>query len=253
MTTSGLDCGLLGGQPVLDYQVGALFSTFSVVGRCSRTGKVGVGIATRALAVSARCPHAKANVGAVTTQAYTDPRLGYLAMRLLELGFSAERVVDELVRSDPHHRVRQLAVVDRDGNAAAYTGEATSPWSGHLKDANVVALGNYLLGGHVVQAIFEAFQSTAGQDLEERLLRAIEAGRDAGGQHEGQRSAGLLVYDRAEYPWIDLRVDEHTEPIGELRRVFEVYKPLREYFNLRPSNPALGRENEWLAARGAAG
>ncbi|MGQ0572439.1 MAG: DUF1028 domain-containing protein [Armatimonadota bacterium] len=222
------------------------------MGRCSRTGKLGVGIATRAIAVSSRCPHVKASVGAVTTQAYTDPRLGYLAIRLLELGFSAEKVVEELVRSDPHNGVRQLGVVDRDGNTAAFTGGATLPWTGHLKESNVVALGNYLLGSHVVQAIFETFRATAREDLEERLLRAIEAGRDAGGQHEGQHSAGLLVYDRAEYPWIDLRVDEHHEPIGELRRVFEAYKPLREYFNLRPSNPQLGREEAWRAAHEAA-
>ena len=234
---------------MLGSQFGPLFSTFSVVGRCSRTGKLGVGIATRAIAVSSRCPHVKANVGAVTTQAYTDPRLGYTAIRLLELGFLAEKVVDELVRSDPHSEVRQVGVVDRDGNAAAFTGGATQPWTGHLTESNVVALGNYLLGGHVVQAMFETFRATAAEDLEERLLRAIEAGRDSGGQHEGQHSAGLLVYDRAEYPWVDLRVDEHHEPIGELRRVFDAYRPLREYFNLRPSNPKLGREDEWLARK----
>jgi uncharacterized Ntn-hydrolase superfamily protein len=175
-----------------------------------------------------------------------------LAIRLLDMGFSAEKVLDELVRSDPHSRVRQLAIVDRDGNAAAFTGQATSAWSGHLTEPNVVALGNYLLGAHIVQAMFDAFRASADEDLEERLLRAIEAGRDAGGQHEGQRAAGLLVYDRAEYPWVDLRVDEHSEPIGELRRVFEVYKPLRDYYNLRPSNPNLGRENEWRAAKGEA-
>jgi uncharacterized Ntn-hydrolase superfamily protein len=231
------------------YQQGPLFSTFCVVGRCGRTARLGVGIATRAIAVSARCPHVKASVGAVTTQASTDPRLGYLAIRLLELGFSAEKVVEELVRSDPHNGVRQLGIVDRDGNAAAFTGGGTLPWTGHLKASNVVALGNYLLGSHVLQAMFETFNVSVVEDLEERLLRALEAGRDAGGQHGGQHSAGLLVYDRAEYPWVDLRVDEHHEPIGELRRVFEVYKPLREYFNLRPSNPQLGREEDWLTGQ----
>ncbi len=241
-----------GGQPVLEYEIGPLFSTFSIVGRCARTGKLGVGIATHAIAVSSRCPHVRAGVGAVATQAYTDPRLGYLGVRLLTLGFSAEKVMDELVRSDPHHEVRQLGVVDRDGNAAAFTGARTSVWTGHLKERDAVALGNNLVGGEVVDAIAETFRATVAEDLEERLLRAIEAGRDAGGQRGGQRSAGLVVYDRAEYPWVDLRVDEHLEPIGELRRVFEAYKPLREYFNLRPSNPQLGREDDWRAAREAA-
>lgn len=227
--------------------LGPLFTTFSIVGRCWRTGRLGVAIATHAIAVASRCPFVKAGVGAVATQANTDPRLGPAAIDLLERGLPSSHVIEHLVRGDPYSAYRQLGVVDRDGNAAAATGSATRPWAGHRTGANVVAMGNVLTGQSVVDAMFETFQAWEPEDLEERLMRALEAGRDAGGQHGGQRSSGLLVTDRAEYAWVDLRVDEHQEPIAELRRVFELYKPLREYFNLRPSRPDIGPADEWLA------
>lgn len=227
--------------------LGPLFTTFSIVGRCGRTGRLGIAIATQAIAVASRCPFVKAGVGAVATQANTDPRLGSAALTLLERGLSASHVIEDLVRGDPHSAYRQLGVVDRAGNAAAVTGSAARPWAGHRTGPNVVAMGNVLTGQSVVDAMFETFRAWEPDDLEERLMRALEAGRDAGGQHGGQRSSGLLVTDRAEYAWVDLRVDEHEEPIAELRRVFELYKPLREYFNLRPSRPEIGPPDEWLA------
>ena len=102
-----------------------------------------------------------------------------------------------------------------------------------------MAMGNVLVSSRVVDAIAKEFEDSASEDLEDRLLRAIEAGRDAGGQHGGQTSAGLLVYDREVFPRVDLRVDLHEEPIGELRRIFDVYKPQIEYFNLRPADPTI--------------
>jgi uncharacterized Ntn-hydrolase superfamily protein len=230
-------------------EMGPLFTTFSVIARCARTGRLGVGIATHAIAVASRCPYVMARVGAVATQAHTDPRLGQLALRLLAQGFSAVKVLAELVESDPYIPHRQLGVVDRDGGSAAYTGSANSAWAGHLTAPGVVAMGNALVGEAVARNMMDAFQRAEGDDLEERLLRAIEAGRDAGGQPNGQRSSGLLVYADDPYAWVDLRVDEHAEPIGELRRLYEIYKPLREFFQVRAARPDIGGEDEWLARR----
>lgn len=242
---------IAGGAPGRATERGPLFNTFSVVARCHRTGRFGVGIATHAIAVASRCPYVKAHVGAAATQAHTDPRLGQTAIRLLDQGFSAPKVVNELVDSDPYIQHRQLGVVDRDGRSAAFTGSANGPWAGHLTAPGIVAMGNALTGERVVQAMLNAFHKADAEDLEERLVRAIEAGRDAGGQPNGQRSSGLLVYATDTYPWVDLRVDEHSEPVGELRRIFELYKPLREYFRVRAARPDIGGEDEWLARRSA--
>jgi uncharacterized Ntn-hydrolase superfamily protein len=213
------------------------FTTFSIVARCERTGMLGVGMATHAYAVGARCSYARAGLGAVATQAVTDPRLGRLALNLLELGYSAPRALAEVVASDPHFAHRQVGIVDRDGNSAAETGKANKDWAGHIARKNFVAMGNYLVGPRTVAAMAESFERTADLELDERLLRAVEAARDAGGQHKGQRSAALLVYDREVYPWVDLRVDAHDEPIGELRRVSGLFQSVKRYFTVRVPDP----------------
>ena len=221
------------------FQLGVPFHTFSITARCERTGRLGVGITTRAITVGSRCPFVKAGVGAVATQANTDPRLGAMALRLMEMGYSAPKALKELEASDPYIEYRQLAVLDRDGNSAARTGKENQEWAGHIAERNYVAMGNVLLGLHVIEAMARSFEESRGEDLEERLLLTIEAGRDAGGQHGGQISSGLLVYDREEYPRVDLRVDEHPEPIGELRRIFCLYTPHIEFYNMRPKDPTI--------------
>ena len=223
----------------MNFQRGIEFHTFSIAARCERTGRLGVGISTRAIAVSSRCPFVMANVGAVSTQASTDPRLGRLALKLLEQGYSAPKTLKELEASDPYIEYRQLAVVDRDGNSVARTGKENRDWAGHIAAKNYVAMGNVLLGSHVAEAMARAFEDSLDEHLEERLMRAVEAGRDAGGQHGGQTSAGLLVYDREVFPWVDLRVDMHDEPIGELRRILDIFKPQIEYFGLRAADPTI--------------
>ena len=213
------------------------FHTFSITARCERTGMLGVALATHAYAVGARCPHVRAGVGAVATQATTDPRLGILALNLLEMGFSAAKALAEVAASDPHFKHRQVGIVDRDGNSAAETGSANLGWAGHIVGRNFVAMGNYLMSARTVEAMAESFESTKALDLDERLLRAIEAGRDAGGQHGGQRSAALLVYNREPFPWVDLRVDLHQEPVGELRRIFDLFQGVKEHYTLRAMDP----------------
>lgn len=229
---------------------GEEFSTFAISARCPDTGRYGVAISTRPLAVGSRCPFVKPGLGVVVTMAVTDPRLGPLGLRLLGLGYSASRVLDEIAASDPHIEFRQISVIDRDGNAVARTGSGNKDWSGHFCEPNMVAMGNGLISERTASAMAETFRKMKGDDLEARLMSALEAGRDAGGQHGGQHSAALVVYRAQEYPLVDLRVDEHDEPIAELRRIFDIYRPQIEYYETRPWQPdALGVVEDWVVAR----
>ncbi|MDQ8729797.1 DUF1028 domain-containing protein [Bradyrhizobium sp. LHD-71] len=230
--------------------LGEEFSTFAISARCPETGKFGVAISTRPIGVGSRCPFVRPGVGVVVTMAVTDPRLGPLGIRLLDLGFSASKTMAEIAASDPHIDYRQISVIDRDGNAVARTGGENHDWSGHFCEPGMVAMGNGLISERTASAMANTFRAMKGDDLEARLMSALEAGRDAGGQHGGQHSAALMVYRQHEYPLVDLRVDEHVEPIGELRRVFDLYRPQIEYYETRPWQPAaLGVVEDWVEAR----
>ena len=225
--------------------------TFAIAARCAASGRLGVAISTRALGVTARCPFIAPGVGLVVTMARTDPRLGPLGINLLKLGYSAQRTLDEIAASNPHVEWRQLCVIDRDGNAVARTGSSNKTWSGAVTDKNLVAMGNNLKSEKTAGDMAKVWRSGAKLAFAERLLSALEAGRDAGGQNGGQNSAGLVIYDREIYPYYDLRVDAHDEPVGELRRAFELYTPLADYYYGRPGDPeAFGREEEWLGKQG---
>ncbi len=223
--------------------------TFTVVGRCKRTGHLGIGIATSSPAVVNRCVNVSRD-GAVAFQSVPDPRLGALGLRLIESGWWPEKVVDELVSTDKWPGKRQIGIVNGDGHAAAFTGSDNVAWAGHIIGDNHVAMGNVLAGPEVAQAISEEFLVGRDLDLEERLLRAIEAGRDAGGQEEGQTSAGILVYGKETYSRCDLRVDVAEEPVAELRRIFNWYKPLIPYYEERGRNPLVPRVKDYLAKQG---
>lgn len=225
--------------------------TFTVVGRCKRTGHLGIGIATSSPAVMSRCVYVSRDA-AVAFQSVPDPRLGALGLRLVDAGWWPQKVVDELVATDKWPGKRQIGIVNGDGHAAAFTGADNAPWAGHVVGDNHVAMGNVLAGPEVAEAISEEFLASAKLDLEERLLRAIEAGRDAGGQEEGQTSAGLLVYGRETYSRCDLRVDVAEEPVAELRRIFDWYRPLIPYYVERGRNPQVPRVKEFLAREGIA-
>ena len=202
------------------------------------------------MGVGGRVPFIMPGVGAVGTQAYTDPRLGALALRLLELGYPAGRVLAELESSDPYVEWRQLGLVDRWGHVAVRTGAKNSDWAGHETGEGWIVMGNALVGGEVVEAMASAMRSTPNEDIETRLMASLEAGTAAGGQPDGQRSAGLLVYENEGYDILNLRVDEHTEPMGELRRLFDKLYPLVPYYRERPDNPTIGRVVDWARERG---
>lgn len=228
--------------------------TFAIAARCAETGRLGVAISTRSIAVSSRCPFIAPGLGLVVTMQRTDPRLGPLGLNLLRLGYSAQRVLDEIAASDPGIEHRQVCVIDRDGNAAARTGKNHRVWSGAFVERGLVAMGNNLTSEQTAADMRDAWHAAKGQVLEERLLQALEAGRDAGGQNGGQHSAGLHSYDREIYAYVDLRVDEHVEPVGELRRIYNEQKPLIPYYYGRPGQPdEYGREEEWLARQSGKG
>lgn len=229
--------------------------TFSIIARCERTGMFGIGIATRPMAIGAKCPFLKAGIGGLVVQANGDPRLGVLGLKLLEQGYSADKVLREIADSDGAENMawRQMAVVDKDGRTAVHTGATNEEWRGHVVGPGFVALGNRLTSQRTTQAMADAFAASASEELAERLVRALEAGRDAGGQIAGQHSAALLVVNKKSYGWVDLRADEHNEPIGELRRLYTLYIPLIPYYDTRPSNPSMPRDDDWRRATGVKG
>jgi uncharacterized Ntn-hydrolase superfamily protein len=221
--------------------------TFAIAGRCKKTGQLGVAITTRPIGVGARCCFIVPNFGIVVSMAYTDPRLGVLGAGLLRAGYSAAKILSEIEQSDPNIEHRQICVIDRDGNAVARTGKKNKDWSGAFCEPNLVAMGNNLVSEKTASAMQSKWNALANSPLDERLLSCLEAGRDAGGQNGGQRSAALVVYDREVYQYVDLRVDLHTEPIGELRRIHDEFKPLIPYYYQRPGRPdEFGREPDWL-------
>lgn len=236
------------------FELGSYHHTFTATARCPRTGRFGIAVATSDMGVGGRVPFISPNIGAVATQAFTDPRLGPLALRLLDLGYPAARVLSDLQSSDDHIGYRQIAVVDRWGHAAVSTGEDLAvlalPWAGHLAGPGWVVMGNAIVGEQVVQAMAKAMQDTEEQDIYSRLMATIEAGAAAGGQPDGQRSAGLLVYENEGFAVVNLRVDDHPEPTNELRRLFDKLYPLIPYYRERPDNPTLGRVKDWAKARG---
>ena len=220
--------------------------TFTCIARDAATGELGIATATRSLAVGVRVPHVS-RLGAVAIMAIADYRLGRLAQDLLANGCPAEAVIDGLVATDPWPEYRQLGVIDAEGRAAARTGGENRDFAGHHVRDGLIALGNVLVGEHVLDAIEEGF---AGDSLAERLLAALEAGRDAGGQHGGQNSAALAAWGGHGFPLVDLRVDIHEEPVGELRRVFDAWKPAGDYYTERQLDPRVRPLHETLPGRG---
>ncbi len=219
--------------------------TFTVLARCPRTRMLGIATATRSFAVGARVPMIVPRRGVVAIMSRADARLAHFAGRLLEQGYTARHVIDTLVQNDPWPEQRQLAVIDDDGNMAARTGSANTVWAGHWILDQVIVLGNVLPGPETLAGLRDGWARSQGQPFEDRLMLALEAGRDAGGQVGGQVSAALLVYDQDRFARIDLRVDQHEEPVGELRRVFEAYRPYIPYYVQRQRDPRIPPWHLW--------
>lgn len=224
--------------------------TFTIIAHDDRTGDFGVCMATNSPAVGNRCQFVRNGVGALAFQSIAEPRLTVLAARLLEFGWSAQKVIDELLSTDRFRELRQIGVIDRDGQAAVFTGAENGHWAGHIVRPGHIALGNALAGEATVRAIAWAYEQHPDHPFEDRLLRAIEAGRDAGGQLSGQTSAALLTYGRAEFARCDLRVDVNEEPVAELRRIYDWFAPLIPFYLERPRNPNIGSYRDWFTQHG---
>ncbi|MCR8463078.1 MAG: DUF1028 domain-containing protein [Candidatus Korarchaeota archaeon] len=203
-------------------------ATFSIVAADVEAGLWGVAVASKFVAVGALVPWAKAKVGAIATQAWANISFGPRGLELLSQGFSSEEVLDKLLRDDDMREHRQVGIVDYLGRVAAWTGSQCIAWAGHVIGENYVALGNILRGPEVVEAMAKAFETTKG-DIVDKLLAALEAGDNAGGDRRGKQSAAILVvkegggYGGYIDRYVDLRVDDHPDPVKELKRIFRIW------------------------------
>lgn len=211
--------------------------TFSIAGRCSRTGMLGAVVTTSSMSVGSRCAYATAGVGAALTQHRTDPRLGPKMLERLAQGTSPDAIVRDLAADEPGIGWRQLAVIAADGTAAFLNGSRISSIAKGRIGRDCVAIGNILRTTGVVDAMVERFEADADQPLAERLLRAIEAGEAAGGELKQVKSAGLVVAHRESFPYVDLRVDLSAQPLVQLRFLWELYQPTADAYVVRAVDP----------------
>jgi uncharacterized Ntn-hydrolase superfamily protein len=213
--------------------------TFSIAGRCERTGAFGVAIATSSIAVGARCPHARAATGAVATQNVTDPDLGPLLLDFLRAGLTARDAITKAVQGRDNIDYRQLTAVDRNGNSASWSGKYILGINAVSERRDCVAAGNLLKSAHLPDAMTKAFAANAQQHLAERLLRALEAGLEAGGEEGPIHSAALLVVHEQAFPLVDLRCDwDDAAPILRLRKLWTDYEPQMQAYLIRAIDPA---------------
>ena len=207
-------------------------TTFSIVGRDPENGDLGVAVQSKFFAVGAVVPWARAGVGAIATQSWTNTTYGSKGLKLLEDGLNAQQALDQLVDSDDGRSQRQVGIIDADGKVANYTGDECLEWAGARSGEDYSAQGNLLVSEAVVDAMGQAFEETEGE-LAEKLMAALIAGQEKGGDRRGQQAAAILVVrknggeggfnDR----YIDLRVDDHKQPIKELRRLLKIRLSMR--------------------------
>ncbi|MBF6596288.1 MAG: DUF1028 domain-containing protein [Thermaceae bacterium] len=223
-------------------------STFSLVARDADTGDLGIAVASKFLAVGFVVPWAKAGVGALATQSYANPDFGPRGLALMESGAGPEDILAIFARSDLELSKRQFGYVLADGQSLSYTGQDCHPWAGGKFGPNYAAQGNLLSGPEVVAALEQAFLTRSDLAFPERLLAALTAADQAGGDKRGRQSAALLVVGEGKgyggmERWIDLRVDDHPTPLGELQRLLGIHRLL---FGAEPSRPLTSAEITWL-------
>jgi uncharacterized Ntn-hydrolase superfamily protein len=193
--------------------------TWSLVAHDPSSGAFGIAVATRFFAVGALCLHGEGGVGALATQALLNPIYGPHGLRLLREGQGAQAVVDVLTQADPGRATRQLHVQDGAGRSAAHTGAECVPWCGHAVHDGFSVAGNMLTGPEVIAQTARVYAAGAEQTFAIRLINALKAGEAAGGDKRGKQSAALKIFTTEEYPALDLRVDDHADPLAELERL----------------------------------
>jgi uncharacterized Ntn-hydrolase superfamily protein len=196
--------------------------TWSIVAKDLKTGAIGIAVTTCAFAVGARVPYGAARIGAVATQSFVNPLYGIDGLSLLKEGYSAEDVLALVTAADPGKALRQAHVIDRDGRTAAFTGDECVPWCGSVSAPLVSVAGNMLANASVVEDTLATYLAQSTLDFDDRLIAALEAGQRAGGDKRGKQSAAIRIWTSDEFPAIDIRVDDHAEPLIELRRLWRV-------------------------------
>jgi uncharacterized Ntn-hydrolase superfamily protein len=219
--------------------------TWSIVAKDQSTGQLGIAVATRFFAVGARVPHIATGFGAIATQAMVNPYYGLDGVKLLQQGKHPQEIVQILTSADPGRESRQLHILGHDGKIAAHTGKNCIDWCGHLEgqleDHPFSIAGNMLAGAQVLNETASAYLANATLPFAQRLIAALKAGEAAGGDKRGKQSAALLIHDTEEWPALDIRVDDHTDPLAELERLERVSRahwvPFRQFLPTR-QNPA---------------
>lgn len=224
-----------------------LVATYSIAACDLEAGQWGVAVQSKFLAVGSVVPWAEPEVGAIATQAYANPSYGPNGLALLREGLSASEVVERLTSEDEGRDERQLGIVDGRGASASWTGPGCNEWAGHRTGAGYAAQGNILVGEETVGALATTFEANPQLPLAQRLIECLAAAQAAGGDRRGQQSASLRVvqksggYAALSDVLVDLRVDDHPQPVRELRRIFELHQRL---FGLSPREDWLPLEGE---------
>jgi uncharacterized Ntn-hydrolase superfamily protein len=196
--------------------------TWSIIALDNATGQIGIAVATRFFAVGARVPHIAPGIGGVATQALVNPYYGIDGVRLLREGKSPHEIVETLIAGDSGRESRQLHIMDAQGQIAAHTGRDCVDWCGHLKGENFSIAGNMLAGASVLDETAKAYLANESLPFARRLIAAMRAGEKAGGDKRGKQSAALLIHENEEWSALDLRVDDHADPLAELERLEQV-------------------------------
>lgn len=213
--------------------------TWSIVARDAATGAYGVAVSTCAFAVGSRVPFGGGRIGAIATQAFVNPLYGVDGLRLLQEGRSAVEIIATLTAADEGRAHRQLHVIDRDGRIAAYTGSSCIEWCGAVDGPQVSVAGNMLAGPAVIEETLKAYIAGSALDFDERLLVALEAGEAAGGDKRGRQSAAIRIWANDPMPSFDIRVDDHADPLAELRRLWRTAH--QRYVPFQAASPSRAR------------
>ena len=215
--------------------------TWSIIARDTKTGQFGIAVATRFFAVGARVPYIAAGIGAIATQALVNPYYGIDGLKLLRDGRSPRDIIDVLIAADSGHGSRQLHLMDASGRVASHTGRECVDWCGHIAGDGFSIAGNMLAGAPVLDDTAGAYAEHETLPFAQRLIAAMVAGEAAGGDKRGKQSAALLIYGEEEWSDLDLRVDDHADPLAELARLERVSRERWTHFRqFLPSrnNPA---------------
>lgn len=209
--------------------------TWSIIARDPLTGQFGIAVATRFFAVGARVPHIAAGTGGVATQALVNPYYGIDGLTLLREGREPRAVIETLIAADSGRESRQVHVMDAKGRIAAFTGHECVDWCGHVQGDGFSIAGNMLAGAAVLDDTAKALVANSNLPFAQRLIAAMKAGEAAGGDKRGKQSAALLIHGEEEWSDLDLRVDDHTDPLAELDRLEQVSR--ERWVHFRPFLP----------------